>query len=396
MPAPRPHYEIALSYGDEITVVAAEEDAPLRWLAEFLGPWFRPVQVPEQPPLKVWLRTGRADYSRWRRQATLPKGEVECFTLDGPPEPWALARGADGQEAAFDERLRVAVRVTGDPGPTVEVLVDEERPQGRAALMRVVREHASAHALARGDLPLHAAGVVEQGKATLFVGPRRAGKSTQLLHALAGPGACFLTNDRAFAGVENGVAVASGMPTIVSLRQETVARHPALERALGSGAWYYPATVAECQAHSEHGTRVQPPSTRAVPGLSGQQLATLLDIDLSVRAPVARLVFPNVDGTTSGVSSIAARLEPLSPADSARRLLLHGLTAGGRHAEYLLPPLPKTAATTAAAPLAIRVRAWTELVQSFVLHLSHPEAGIRDLDKATPRRPAGTGSDRRC
>lgn len=389
MPVRRPHHEIALSYNDEITVVAAKEEAPLRWLTEFLGPWFRRVEVPEQPPLTVRLFTGGADYSNWRRDATLLGGEVECFTLDGPPEPWALARGADGREAAFDERLGVALRPMRVPVPTVDVLVDDERPQGRAALMRVVREHAAAHAHARGDLPLHAAGVVAHGKATLFVGPRRAGKSTQLLHALTSPGARILTNDRAFARIEDNAAVVSGMPTIVSLRQETVARHPALQRALAGGAWYYPATVAECQAHSERGTRVQPPSSRPVPGLSGQQLATLLAIELSVKAPCTRLVFPSVDGPTSKVSSSAARLEPLSPADSARRLLLHGLTAGGRRAEYL--PLP--ASTTPSSQLAGRVRAWTELVQSFVLHLPHPEAGIRDVDEAPRHLPPGTGAE---
>ena len=75
-------------------------------------------------------------------------------------------------------------------------------PTARVALMRVVREYAMLYATQAGWLILHAAAVCVGGDAFVIAGPKRAGKTTLLLHALRNEQGAYVSNDRVALGAE--------------------------------------------------------------------------------------------------------------------------------------------------------------------------------------------------
>ena len=78
------------------------------------------------------------------------------------------------------------------------------RLSARVRFMRVIREYFHNHALDRGRLLLHAAGVVQKGRAIAIAGRKNAGKTTAMLRLLERDDTAFLSNDRVLVDVEPG------------------------------------------------------------------------------------------------------------------------------------------------------------------------------------------------
>jgi hypothetical protein len=334
------YFERTFEAHGSVAVVRTPQLDTLDWLEEFLGPWFRagPVvagDIARETDAIVTLDTSPGSFSRWRPSAQLTGRDAEYFTLDSGEEHWPTARGADGTEWAFDEATAVAVGVSsdGEGRSRIDVLADAERPRGRMTLMRVLRECASARALSRGELPMHAAAVAVGDRVSLFVGPKRSGKSTLLVHALSHAGTTYVSNDRVFVQLEARGATARGMPSIVSLRAGTLDFWPALRADVSSGCMHFPSTLDEARAHREAGTASRPPSTRAIPGLSPAQFCALLGVPASTGGRLERIVFPTVDAALTGAPGF--RLQPLTAEDAGTRLAELGLLAGGRMATQL-------------------------------------------------------------
>ena len=129
-----------------------------------------------------------------------------AFTVD---EAVDRQRGEDRDDRLLD-------------GSDIEIVAERECPSIRMMLMRVVRELATNHLLARGALLLHASAFVLDENGVLILGPSGSGKTTLLLAAL-GQGATYVANDRVFV---RGDTAVRGVPTIVSLRAGTAAYFP--------------------------------------------------------------------------------------------------------------------------------------------------------------------------
>ena len=73
-----------------------------------------------------------------------------------------------------------------------------------------------------GWLPFHAAAFADKGRGVLIVGPRRAGKTSLLLHALAAPSSHPISNDRAvISPSRDGQLRLEGLATVVRIRVGT-------------------------------------------------------------------------------------------------------------------------------------------------------------------------------
>jgi len=313
----------------------------LDWLEEFLRPWFAVGPAPAHTRAPIIDARVDSELFRRRMRAARPTGrDVVCFTMDHAEASWPLARVEGGAELAFHESFRAALGArTDDRGArVVEVLAETERPHARMALMRVLREFAGSHASSRGELPIHGAAVSVGERVTLFVGEKRAGKSTLLVHALLHEGTRYVSNDRVFVCLASGVATVHGMPTIVSLQEGTLALSERLRDEVSSGAWHYSSTVAEARANRVTRTPAEGSGLRWPPGLSPAQLCALLRVEPVAGGELARIVFPEIRPTQGRTPRFSLRR--LSREEASACLLASGLFAGGRSATFVsgIPP----------------------------------------------------------
>lgn len=349
IPTPR---EQTFAYDGFEASVRTTRPALLGWLAEFLAPWFTTRDGPARAGApRVEVAVDAAGLSAELARAEPTGRTVDVYTLDGARRPWPIV-GAEGAGAlAVDPLGQVAIEAAAGPRP-VRILAAAERPHARLAAMRVLRELASADAVGRGVLPVHAAAVADDTGVTLFAGPRKAGKSTLLLHALLRGGVRYVANDRAFVVLGSARATVLGMPTIVSLREATLALAPALRTEITSKAWHYAATIAEARAHRASGEAAEGIGGRWPPGLSPAQLVALLGVEARAGGALSRIVLPEI---APGGPRFALRR--LAPEQAAARLLAAGLVAGGRPATFVAaaPPGARDALAAAGRALAARV-----------------------------------------
>lgn len=294
------------------TSIGVTSDSPstVAWLDEFLIPSFD-RWAGAAPDFTVRITSDPAVYQAVA--AGRPPGrlhEAPCFALDQEivrhPSWIASERTvlADGRFGAF--------YVLG--GAAVDVVVHPGSDRFRVGAMRVIRELATARALASADrLQLHAAGLEVDGRGLLLAGPKGAGKTTLLGHLASETGANVLTNDRALvrAARRDGFAV-HGVPTIVNVRPPTLASLPRLAR--GVPAVERPAHLTLAEADAALARAGSTDGTVALK-LSPPQLARQLGVSLAACAELAAIAFPEPHADPDGLT-----VERLAERDAGRRL----------------------------------------------------------------------------
>jgi hypothetical protein len=305
-----------------IDVATADLDA-VRWLEEFLTPWFA-SGPPADGPLAVRLTSSASDVAALEReQATAALLPLPCFALDRElVELPGWARGdetviADRERSCFYRVRRGSVEIVAQPGVR----------RARVALLRVVRELAAARVLEQaGILDLHAAACVVAERGVLLVGPKRSGKTTLLVDALASGRASLVANDRVFVDTRQTPGRAFGVPTLVSLRTGTLRWFPSLPQGLPER----PALLNAAELAAQAGAAPVAAPAAGMPlhlSLSPAQLANRLGAGVAACAPLAAIVFPEISAATSSWS-----LEAVSREDGASwlRESLYGIAAGPR------------------------------------------------------------------
>jgi hypothetical protein len=177
--------------------------------------------------------------------------------------------------------------------------------------MRVIRELATGHAQ-RDGLFLHASCFSVTGKGVIIAGPKRAGKTTLLLHALRHRLARYLANDRVCVDIDSTGPVLGGMPAIVTLRPQTLAFFPHFEQDLLAARFHFRRTLREAAAATDSPPG---PESNGKYAITPAQLCALTD-----RAPVARaraevLLFPKITQRPGHI-----KLQSIGPQEAKRRL----------------------------------------------------------------------------
>jgi hypothetical protein len=299
----------SLTFGAACVTVASDDPDAARWLAEFVAPWFESGPAMEAA-LEVRFTASPAEFETVERRAAATASRLlPCFALDHGVV--VLPGSTDGEavviaDAELDSFYRVSegrVDVFGRPGC----------PRARIGLMRVVRELlVTAAQRASPHLDLHAAAFASPAGAVLLVGPKQTGKTTLLVHMLRTAGAALVANDRVIVDVEPTPPLASGVPTLVSVRDPTLALFPDLRHA------------PDERPALRHRDEVPVYSAAAAPAtgpaknfsLSPAQLASRCGSATTRCAPIAAIVFPAIDPSAVGWS-----LHPV-PAHSGSTLLL--------------------------------------------------------------------------
>jgi hypothetical protein len=284
--------------------VGGDDPGTLVWLAEFFEPAFA------SSPLEslgadlavahagVRFEQSPAEHARLSRtRVGEPPVEFESFTLDGSFERHTGWHGRKRWRWAHDERHDAFYGVDPD-AHAIRIVARADRPFPRLALMRVVRELATTALLRSGRLPVHGAAFLHGDSAVLVCGPKRSGKTTLLIHALR-CGAPFLSNDRIFVDAEGSLA-AQPMPTIVMLRDGSLAFFEELKKDLEESGFDRGRTIAECISQTPPSPSLPRPG-RQKRGISPVQLCRLLGAPMRGNARVGLLLFPRVDPTADGI-----------------------------------------------------------------------------------------------
>jgi hypothetical protein len=288
--------------------VAGGDAAELAWLAEFLRPAFAPDDD-GAADCEIVVRQDPARLAALRGAGARRGAPAVCLVLDTAPVSLPTYEQGEMRVVVHDE-ARLAY-VVGAAGRQIEVVSAAADWRRREALMKLVRELAQSAAWSARSLVLHAATVAVGGEAILIAGPKRAGKTSLLLHLLGAAGAGILANDRVVLEHGDAAPVAHAMPTIVNLRADTVAARFADDASRRAAARHrFSFTVAEAEARS--------PVTKALPqplACSQPQLAHLLGVELVGRAGAAALLLPRVDPEARGIE-----LRRLSADEAAAQL----------------------------------------------------------------------------
>jgi hypothetical protein len=269
----------------------------LVWLEEFAAPAFD-VAHAGPAACEIGLTADDARFEAARGAGPDPGGgRVPWFSFDSRAADYPLWRAPESRAAVYDEEIEVFYLLDSD-ATRVEILARAGTRAPRIALLRVLRELATAHARHRGALHLHASAFCYRGAAIVVAGPKRAGKTSLLLHALGDPAVRYLANDRVILSVRpTAPPMARGMPTVVTLRPDAAGLFPRhqLRRANAYRAYF---TRAEARARVATGDATEGMQL----SLSPAQFCDLAGTMAVGEAPLAALVFPRVDELATGVA----------------------------------------------------------------------------------------------
>ena len=278
------------------TLVAADAPMHLEWLAGFLAPYFT-LSHDGTADWRVTFSAAADRYERLHAQGAHPSGDlIPFFALDSRLVELPRWSGPPGDElVVFDEEFQVFYGVRRH-SHEVFVLASSPRLWTRVALMRVVRELAMEASARDGAFCVHAAAFEVGGSVFLIAGPKHAGKTTLLIHALTSERTRLVANDRVIVSKEIAGFSAHGMPTLVSIRPGT---RRLLGGVLGTAEW---AADQACLADGEADQYAGRPlgrDERMI--LSPDQFSRMLGKTQVAAGRLAAIVFPFVDPRGHGL-----------------------------------------------------------------------------------------------
>lgn len=292
-------------------------------MEEFLRPSFavEPLDdVAADASVTLIIDPERAAALRAAESTNGHRHRAEVFVLDSRVARHPVWRDDGNGLVIFDEELEVFYTI--DLARTrVEILASTLRGAARTALMRVVRE-LSMQSAAGDRVLLHAAALEAGGQAVAILGPKRAGKTTLLLHLLQASGARFIANDRLFVEAAPPSLQCTGLPSIVSVRGGTLTLFPAVDARATASGYAFQFTLEEHRAHSS-----EPLSKDR--DLTPAQLCDVMSVSPAASAPVGAVLFVGTPATPFAGMPATGGVELLAPEVSAQKLR-ENLFAGGR------------------------------------------------------------------
>jgi hypothetical protein len=272
-------------------VLVDTDDPSLQcWLDEFLMPGFDPIVTgPEVPTVVVTAADNTASPSH----ALEPFGALPCFALDQGVIEHLACRSGD-TVVVTDEKYGARYRIDPD---SITVMRDDPTPRSRAAVMRVVRELATAQALGDGSrLQLHAAALEHDGRIIVLAGPKEAGKTTLTVRLASVGKLAVAGNDRILLTPSRGWSVRS-IPTVVSVRPGTQAQMVGMFDDVPAVPSPAHLTMRELDALSDR----QPPREPGVRlKLSPAQFVRAAGVSLSGEGRLGQVLLISVEPTLDG------------------------------------------------------------------------------------------------
>jgi hypothetical protein len=316
-------------FADIAIGVQAADAHQLRWLTEFLGPHFAPRPTAVPPVCHVEVVEDAHRYAA-ALAAGAGAGSVEAFAQDAGPV--ALPRWRGAPTRLFDGRRRLFYEIAASP-LTVAIVSAPANREVRSALFGVLREVATNHAQRAGDVLLHASAFAIDGRGVVVAGPKKAGKTTLLVHALRAGSREYVANDRLL--VAPGPSPrALGVPTVVRLRRGTLEQFPAVAEGLAASAHDHRWLPEEAPDRADP-TPASPSGARRV---GHAQLCRVLGVRSRAECEVAALVFPRITQAPGGFA--VRRLAPAAVSAALEGALFGARAGRSTSAAFVLPDDP--------------------------------------------------------
>jgi hypothetical protein len=356
-----------LRFEDFDVAVTSSERGDLGWLEAFLACGFEPVAA-GACDRRVLLTVDAAAYDRLFAMGSPGSGaQVEGFARDAKPsllERWP----SNAAVGVFRDMRRAIFYVISADGARVEIVARERTAKCRTTLMRVVRELAMDRVVATGGILVHGSAIRVDGGVVVMCGPKRSGKTTLLMSLLEIPGTSYVANDRCvLRPTGSGVSV-RGLPTLVSIRCDSLDRFPAARRRL---AGIRP-DLAEAGRDERASFSLSPPEFCELMG----------DCPRDSGGPLLALIFPRITADPAPLT-----LHPLEAPEAVARFR-YGLFRAA-HASPLGEAFVSSAAGVASpAPEAIQRIA--QSVPAFDCRLGVGEVPGTEVWRALLERAGGT------
>lgn len=301
----------SFTYNGLTVRVVGDDPAHLIWLEEFLTPSFTSVQDLEADCTVALVADDRS-YDEMLQRGTHADGrQVDCFVLDSGLVRLPFWTSPTDERVIFDQRFKVFYCINSDSSQ-VRILAGSRNLDARFALMRVVREFAMSSSQTRDGLVIHGAAFAVEDNGIIIAGPKRAGKTTFLIHCLQAAEARFISNDRVVVSLASSEPVLRGMPTIVTVRDQTLDLFPSLQQPLLESRYDYRVALREEE-------RDGAPAVRLRCGrpfdISPAHFCALLRVRMSGQSRVRVLLFPRITEEDDGI-----QLRKLSPQTAYERL----------------------------------------------------------------------------
>ena len=217
-------HAVGYTYGNAAVDVVIDDAETHRWLIDFLTPWAT-AEAFTGCATQVRFTAAQDAWDALTRRALAAPVPMPCFVLDSH---LVMLPGWEDEHGVAVEDEELGCFYCVRPA-RVDIVARPGERRARLGLMRVVRELLTARRLASGSLlDLHAAAFETGQRAVLIAGPRNAGKTTMLCHALASGGARMIANDRVLVDLDCGDGEVVGVPTLASARAATLHFFPAL------------------------------------------------------------------------------------------------------------------------------------------------------------------------
>lgn len=286
--------------------VSSNQAGDVDWLVENITPQFRRTRSAVSD-FTVRLRADDARFRQLDLRGPHRDGDtLSVFAFDVKLVHQPVWNADDDRLVVFDREFRVFYIIDRSRA-AIEVVARPAKRWARIALFRVVRELAMGQAVRTGDLVMHSAAFAVRDLNFLISGPKNAGKTTLLIHALEDQRVRLISNDRTLVFRRHGEFEVLGLPTVVKVRPGTLGLFPELGDASRR-------CLDACDTLSEikHGAKSEPSGDDSGPlVLSPAQFRSLLSCEFAPGGRPAAIVYPRVQHETRGL-----RLQRLGPEEA--------------------------------------------------------------------------------
>ena len=289
------------------------------WLKEFLCPYLKPTDS-SFCDCEIHLILDDKYFNSLLQKSPQSKIKISGFILDKKIVKLITWESSKNCQILFDDEFNVFYLVSHEK-KQVTVLAHHTKSIGfRTALMRVITEYAMNYSRTHGGFFIHSSAFAYNGKGIMIAGPENCGKTSLLIYFLQNLPSRFISNDRVLVFFDEASPVIYGMPTVITVSEDSLQMFPLLKINLLRYNFHHRYTIDEilerkCRPYTlEQGEYT----------FSARQFSHLLETRSSSDSQLSAILFPHISKQSGSMSleslPSAAVLERLEEARFAKRL----------------------------------------------------------------------------
>lgn len=219
---------IQFRYLDLTIKVGTYNNNDIIWLKEFLYPQFEITDTPFYD-CEIHLILDDKWFNNLFQKGPQSKIKINGFILDKKIVKLILWQSSRNCQILFDEECNVFYLISYEK-KEVSVLAHHTKSIGfRTALMRVIAEYAMNYSRTHDGCFIHSAAFSYDGKGIIIAGPKNSGKTSLLIYFLQNLPSQFISNDRVLVCFNEGTPIIYGMPTVITVSENTLQMFPQLK-----------------------------------------------------------------------------------------------------------------------------------------------------------------------